>query len=473
MKSIRFSHIFAWPLLLAAFMFASCDLVGSIGDIEPKYVLTDNTVINDEATAEHNLNGVYASLRSQSIFWFRHYMDMLTGTESETNIDGLEGFKENNVLETNDGVSANYLALYGVINEATSFIYNVSKSGVNGISDVRKKEMIGEAHFLRALAYFYLLRQYGEFYDLDSEYGIVCTGDVPIRMSRPIARSSVKDSYATIISDLDDAIANAPDVALHYRVSRTAAKALKARVMLYMQDYKSAGDLAQQVIDESADAGYSLGEDYRTMFAQGHDMEEGLFVLYTSYPNEVDVDANWDVSPGAKLQGLAVSLTGDGSTDRRFTEIFVNEDPDESWIMNYKYPNNSMDTEVSENTYFFIRLSEMYYILAEAEARQGNLAGARTALKQIICLPRTGYASEYVDEISNADFLLVVLQQKWMELATESNEEWYDLVRYHVADGLAIAPTYVSSDAHLTMPIPRTAMAGNNLLKQNPSYTTR
>lgn len=451
---------------------ASCDLLGPIDDIKPQYKLTDETVISDLKSAESNLNGVYASWRNIRIAWFRHYLDVLTGTETETFILGIEGFSDNNVLTTNAGVEYNYAALYNVVNNATSFIHNLTANPkVKGLSDERKVEMIAEAKFSRAMAYHYLLRQYGEFYDLESPYGIVLYGEEPVRDNVSIARSSVADSYKAIEQDLDDAINHAPEFAEHYKISRTTAKALKARVMLYKKEYVQAAELAAEVIAESEGSGYALEGDFIAMFANTFYSSEGLFILYTSYPNETDPDSNWKSNPGTTLSKIATSMI-EGSTDTRYKNIYIDINSTKTpWIKNNKYPYR--DYDAMQNTYIFIRLAEMYYILAETEARQQHWDAARTALKGIICLPRAGYTEEYVDAIPNDKMLELILKHKCLELASENNEEWYDLVRYHVEDNFRIVPDYVASDAHLTMPIPRKAMSGNNLLVQNPSYENK
>lgn len=455
---------------MSVLLFTACDLVGSIDDIEQKYVLTDENVISDATSAEVALNGVYSSWRNIRIAWFRHYLDALTGTETEANIVGMTGFSSNNVLDTNTGVADNYIALYNVVNNASSFITNVGKGDVKGLTDERKTEAIAEARFHRAMAYMYLLRQYGEFYNLNSKYGIVLYQDNPIRDNEAISRSTVKESYDAILSDLDFAINNAPVYTYHYKVSRLTAQALKARVLLYQQDYRNAAATAMQVINEGVAYGYYLEDNFTSIFSNSYSSSEVIFALYNSYPNERDADSNWNQYSGNTIMTLAYSVGAAEGVDRRYFNTFENLDPSKYWLRNNKYPNYYYDTAEPENTYFFIRMAEMYYIVAEAEMRSGNEAAARQAMKDIICNERAGYDENYVDNIPAEDFLLMVLQHKWLELATENNEEWYDLVRYHVHDGLVIAPTYVTSDAHLTMPIPRTALAGNNLLEQNPSY---
>ena len=120
------------------------------------------------------------------------------------------------------------------------------------------------------------------------------------------------------------------------------------------------------------------------------------------------------------------------------------------------------------NTLFFMRLAEVYLIKAEADARMKRFDDARESLNAITT--RSGYADGYVDGIVDDDLLPMIFKHKWMELAFENNEEWFDMVRFHTLDGMVIAPVYIANDKHLCLPIPRIALAGNNLLVQNPSY---
>lgn len=450
-------------------LVTSCDLLGKIDDIEPQYKLTDETVMTDLKSAESTLNGVYASWSNIRIGWMRHYLDAITGVEGDKNILGMEGFSKNQVDITNEGVAYNYEALYNVVNNATSFIYNLAqKPNLKGVSPERRAEMTAEAKCMRAMAYLYLLRQYGEFYNLGSTYGIVLYGDEPVRDNISMKRSSVADVYETINDDLDDAILHAPEFTEHYLISRLVAKALKARVMLYMKDYPKAGSLAQEVIDEAEDYGYALEEDYLDIFTNSFYSSEVLYALYSTYPDEKYGGGQWNTSTAGKNTTLIADEIGEGEKDKRFVKIYSEIDPDKKYVKNNKYPFSSY--EFMQDTHYYVRLAEMYYIVAEAEARQQHFDLARMALKGIICLERAGYSEDYVDGIADNNMLEMILKHKWIELCTENNEEWYDLIRYHVEDGFVIVPTYVASDIHLTLPIPKDAMAGNNLLEQNPSY---
>lgn len=477
---MKYKYFIIVPLL-SAYM-TSCDLLGRIDDIEPEHTLTDETLITDAKSAETILNGVYETWREFNIGISRHSINVLCGTEANrVDITGGKDFSNADIKDDNIMVENIYTSLYKVVNMANSFISNMESASPQGLSENRKKEMLGEARFHRAFAHFQLLRRFGMFFDLASEEGIVVFLE-PKRDNDPKERSSVSDAYKYIIDDLNYAITNAPEIAEgHYYVSRTVAKALKARVLLYMNDYKNAAIIANEVLSEAAAYGYELEEDYMDIFRQGYDSKEILFAPYTSYPNEECTIDLRSAKPGGTLKMVADKLvagvgneeTGEGY-DYRFAQIYASDyiTAEQGEAPTSKYTNKYIQTSTGvgtpTNTHYFMRLAEVYLVLAEAEARENHLDLARKALKTIT--DRAGYDKNYVNTISDVDLKDYIRMHKCMELNAEDGEEWYDLVRYHVLDNLVLVPDYIKRDKCLIFPIPRTALAGNDLLEQNSIY---
>ena len=125
-----------------------------------------------------------------------------------------------------------------------------------------------------------------------------------------------------------------------------------------------------------------------------------------------------------------------------------------------------------EDSYYFMRLAEVYYIAAEAEARQGQYAKARTLLTTVI--ERAGYTEDDVNAIADGDLLSEILKHKLVDISNENFEEWFDLCRYNRKGGFegwtedekAELPTF----RRYLLPIPKASMGANNLLEQNPEY---
>lgn len=124
------------------------------------------------------------------------------------------------------------------------------------------------------------------------------------------------------------------------------------------------------------------------------------------------------------------------------------------------------------DSYYFMRLAEVYYIAAEAEARQGQYAKARTLLTTVI--ERAGYTEDDVNAIADGDLLGEILKHKLVDISNENFEEWFDLCRYKRKGGFegwtedekAELPTF----RRYLLPIPKASMGANNLLEQNPEY---
>ncbi|WP_436414197.1 RagB/SusD family nutrient uptake outer membrane protein [Petrimonas sp.] len=464
--------------ILFSVSISGCQLIGSIDDIKLENVLTDEELIVDAKSANIALNGVYASWMHIDIGWFINHLSILSRTINDAAIIGTEGFALNDVKEENEMLERNYLALYNVINMSNSVISKLEADAPKDIEASRLSEMVAEGRFHRAMAHLMLLRQYGEFYDLASPNGIV-TYDAPARSNTPKARSSVKVSFEYILQDLEFAAKNAPAKAKgHYLVSRLTAKALQSRVLLYMHQFNEAATVAKSVITEAPAAGYALEGDYLDIFRKRFMSQEVLFSLFTSYPEQTSPIVARNTTTGLSFQNVADELvpeekdlmTGTGLDPRfgmAFSELSVSMEGNATTGTN-KYLTTTFGKGDALNTYFFLRLAEVYLIKAEADARMQRFDDARAALKTIT--DRAGYDESYVNSIADNELVSLIFKHKWMELAYENNEEWFDMVRLHKLDGMQIAPNYVATDRHLCLPIPRTALAGNNLIEQNTSY---
>ena len=127
------------------------------------------------------------------------------------------------------------------------------------------------------------------------------------------------------------------------------------------------------------------------------------------------------------------------------------------------------------DSYYFMRLAEVYYIAAEAEARQGQYAKARTLLTTVI--ERAGYTEDDVNAIADSDLLGEILKHKLCDMSNENLEEWFDLCRYNRQGGFESwtedEKAELPSFRRYLLPIPKASMGANNLLVQNPEYVNQ
>lgn len=468
-------------IIVTSILIAACEFVGDIDDIKPQNLLTDDNQITDARSAELSLNGVYSSWRTMNIGWFVNCIAALTQTQAPSYLYGVEGFVTNEVKKDNTRVKAYYIGLYKVINNANTLIQNLSKANPKDLTPQRKKEILAEARFHRALAHFQLLRSFGEFYDINSTYGVVIHSK-PVRKSQAKARETVAKTYEFIIKDLTEVIADASEqMRGHYYIGKVTAKALLAKVYLAKGDFEKSAKWAKEVLASSTGVGYLLEENFLDIFEKRQNSSEVLFapnVLQdiNDSPMEMDISLSGNETlvkiADELVEGEGNQQTGEGY-DPRFAKVYPKVDEFGDGMLtqkNNKYPQLSYVKGEPGNTLFVLRLAEIYLIAAEAEYRRagGDKQAAREYFQSIAT--RAGYAPNYVTNVTDKDFLVTLLKHKYIELSNETGEEWYDLVRYKKLDNLKIAPDYVKSDAHLLFPIPQAAISGNKLLVQNPTY---
>ena len=540
MKHIRYQ--FLALLSVSALTFTSCDLIGSIDDMEPDHVVTDLNYITDAASAQTALNGVYASWRSTGVSYLRYGIASMAHTQTQAMVMGADEFAAENIETNNSNVETAYTAYYNVINAANTFLVHINKN-IPGLSEEKRTEMIAEARCQRALAYLTLLKCFGEYWKQDSQYGVCLFKDELVRDNQVRQRSSVAETYKLISDDLDYAIAHCEQhPADHYHMSSLFAKALKAKMYFAQDNYPEAARLSEEVINEAETAGYELESEYANIFTEQFNSKEMLFAPYTANPNEL-MDASWFAfSPGSLLKKVADDLVPDDETGGDIVvpdpgeggdvvvpnpgeggdvvipggdgseggDVVLPGDGDDGGIVipggdggDFPFPPGEDDAAsydplytwaykgggmtgiakyskltpefMFEDSYYFMRLAEVYYIAAEAEARQGQYAKARTLLATVI--ERAGYTEDDVNAIADSDLLGEILKHKLCDMSNENLEEWFDLCRYNRQGGFeswtedekAELPSF---RRHL-LPIPKASMGANNLLVQNPEYVNQ
>lgn len=536
---------------------ASCSMLGSLDDLEIEYVQTDDTVISDAASAENLLAGIYTGWKTFGVSTFFANQTVRAGVMPFSQIVGSEEFEINILEETNQSLENFYTGMYFIINNANSFIAALEKAAPQDLAAERYDEMLGEAYFMKALSEYYLLCMFGEFYDLDSKYGIVLWNE-PVRSNTPRARSSVRESYTTILEDLTRA-ETAPVAPALGHAGRYAVMALRAKVLLYMQDYAGAAEVAGDLIAEN---GYAMEDDFLLPFVNPYSSTENLFNLYCSYPSATQSNfySNYYNNPGDTLTALADELVGEPD-DGYFSEIdsgmywdWLAEDANEQGMLDYfnamyeeyfgpdyygsvqdiideymgyemteeeareavaqmiaeyaasvgadltvefngsgydyrflqtydpvlaqgensmsKYIYNDWpETAGPSNSIFLLRMADVYYVKAEAEARQGSghLAAARTALAAV--LERAQYTEQDVTAMASTaeDLVPNIMKHRYMENFGENMDDYFDQVRALKIDGTNFCDNpLVGSGKTLIAPVPRAARAGNDLLEQLP-----
>lgn len=340
----------------------------SIDNVQPINKLTSENTIRDEQSAQSVLNGIYSGWRAIELNAFPLHLSAL-GTEGffSGTVSGSTGFNANQVKAENIYMGFLYNAHYKIINGSNFLIEELEKGKAIGISNERKSELIAQAKFSRAMAHFNLLRYFGEFYNLNSTYGIVIRNSfsTEIVFSK---RNTVQEVYTSILADLEDASSNGPSFIPHYYAGKVAATALKARVKLYMNDYEGAASAAQEVLLNTE--GYKLETSYKSIFTKTYNSSEAIFAIYhTQTPeggsgmyqvNRTKYSETLSALADGQISG-AGSLSGNGSGyDPRFSFAYAADSKGPN--LNGKYPANTFSANTENSTLYYMRLSEIYLI---------------------------------------------------------------------------------------------------------------
>lgn len=471
-------------------LVVSCFLVlnsCSIEDVESNNVLLEENVITDETTAQNVLNRIYNSGLRNAMYGKGIGGMSGSGIVVELTLAGTEAipisdrhssfmpFSTNNVLNNESILKSLYMDMYYNINLSNYFIELVGKGDAH-VSETRKNELLAEARFFRGMSHFNLLKVFGEFYNLDSDLGIVISTK-PVKSDAAYPRNSVLDTYNIIISDLQFAADHGSNGREHFYVTATVAKALLAKVQLYMGNFGQAAVNAMAVINNND--GYTLEPAFNAVFND----RWGSETLLASYVNMFNEGAQAhrfslnDLAPSGSFVALADAqdgVLGNGSADYasgydpRFTFGFYRDVSNPNGLIG-KYPFATNASNGSGNAIKILRMPEMYLIFAEAEARRsgGSLSDALEALNAV----RNRVPGIALKSLSDKATLLEdIRNEKILELYYETGETWFDLVRYDRLGDIDVSnikPSVTSSDK-LIYPIPNDALLGNELLVPNP-----
>ncbi|MDR1672608.1 MAG: RagB/SusD family nutrient uptake outer membrane protein [Bacteroidales bacterium] len=186
---------------------------------------------------------------------------------------------ESGVASSNGMLGNLWLSGYQIINRCNLVIANMTGKFS---SDAKFNQYVGEAKFIRAYAYYVMVRVFG---------------DVPLvveDIAQPMdvfnyGRESVSNVYVRIIDDLTDAISKLPDSYSAQseigRVTSTAAQAILADVYLTRRQYAEAKSLYEAIIaKEGAGLGLIDGAQYKSIFsAENVNNKEIIFAVRYAY----------------------------------------------------------------------------------------------------------------------------------------------------------------------------------------------
>ncbi len=500
---MRLYHIYKLFLLmvLALTLWHCSDFL----DEDPNFI-TEDSFYKTAKDARLAVNGIYETLGGGSVnrsfegVYFNNYWTIVA-LASDEGIPGPLAFDDNYKQLANYSLGATNTVIENVWSDFYVAI-NAANLAIDNIPNIQmdnelKNRLLGEAHFLRGLFYFELVRMFD---------------DVPLELHATtsftsesyLARTPSPKVYTQIITDFTFAEDNLPGEftgADKGRPTLWSAKAYLAKVALTNGDWQTAVNKTEEVMSGP----FGLWADYKEAFLiANNNGKESVFAI--NFDKGTSFEEIWEGShlnfrtmaqeyraiPGAGGADLEIpterlyNLFDD--LDRRKSVTFVSEDVinGENVVLSgphiHKYWDREAEPNGTPNTINdlqLIRYSDILLMHAEAlnEINTGPTAMALNAINQVRARARNnaGIIENVLPDLEATltyeAFKEAILLERFKEFVWEGHR-WFDLKRFNkfvekineAKPGSAVRPQ------NMFFPIPQRERDTNTKLTQNDGY---
>jgi len=510
MKSIK--HILLSVLLIAA--FSSCN--GWL-EVIPQDKQTSDAYWNSQEDVDAVLNSGYLYLRNMTISYLIPLGELRGGSIYSITTNKLQSFQ---VKPTDESI-CNWGPFYQIVNIANVVLANAKKAQAKDdtYEDEELKAHYCEAYFLRALSYFYLVRNW-------REVPLITTAFEDDSHTYNVAKSSEADIIKQIKSDILAALNTGAAKETYSttwetkgRATKWALYALMADVCLWSEDYAKAEEYCDDLMNAHSGNAPALmttptHAKWFSMFNPGNS-NESIFELQWEYQENQtntlpvlfdNLNTNRKYQLSSKLleefkSEYTYTLDNELEAVRSlyggfYTENLLTWESATNGFV-WKYCGSQTLTDKRTATYYdpnFImyRMADVFLMKAEALVlKSDSKADWKTAvslvdsIRQRSNLEKLGYSDDYKEE----DILKMILYERRMELVGEG-KCWYDLLRfgrrsnnkyktmflvdnvtlYNKQAGESWLISVMSNDDALFLPISESELKANSLLVQNPYY---
>ncbi|MEM9685498.1 MAG: RagB/SusD family nutrient uptake outer membrane protein [Bacteroidota bacterium] len=495
MKTYRFF----FTIIIFLLLINSCS-EKELDVIDPNN-LSPESFFKTEAQVQSAVNAVYANLQTRGLYSRHMFFSHDNMSHENAGNPQLEADKRQYLdfsFDSSHGPIGDFWeSCFRGINKANFVIGH--EEAIHAIPDallneVRKQKFIGEAKFLRALYYFFLVNRFG---------------DVPLITVIPesgagFPKSSREEVYQQIITDLQEAaeVLLDKDIEENGRATRGAAIALLGKVYLYRAQYQLALDAFNSL------SGYALETEYFDNFTEEN--EHGIESIFeVEYDDDLGTSAQWDSSVSgagpneATFRGQEYGLLNWFNVypsddlldeyepgDTRYADNFYAEGDSYAggaytitagdltsgelrragWkkYQNY-YKDVSEDMESGIN-FKVIRYADVLLMMAECENALGNQTNAIAYIDQVRARAGLPLLADG-PALSQEDVFQAIVHERKVELAGEQ-VRFNDIIRWGLA-ATELATTNFQIGKHELWPIPDREITSNENIgpeDQNPGY---
>ena len=498
------------PVMAFALTLASCDM-----DKEPYDAIPDSEALQTPTDFANMRVGLYDGLRSciGSESFYNAPDVQCDGFNAVAGYSGAQNWMYDWTFTTTLGAASTVYGNCQAIIARSNFLidgYNkcdMSNPNIFTANDIAQVKVIkGEAFFMRAFSLFELAQYFCADYDENNadekNSGVSYRLDYypSSNSSSYPARKTLRETYKQITDDLDSAALyiNKPGEQSAFYVTVDAIKAIKARVALAMDDYETAEQMAEKVINSNTYTLANSTERMEELWWNDFDTES-IFKLAVKRPTEsagqtgaIFLPYTEGSSPDYIPTKTLVDLYDDADyrKDVFFMDLTITTNTGTSGTVKVlnKYTEQAKPCYTGDEYSRFmiepkvVRISEMYLIAAEAYAMDGNTSRGAYFLNELMKKRIDGYQGQ---SYSGQSALMSAIRDERTREFVGEGMRLFDLKRWHLGmergepqqENLCNAPGATTTElsvnannARFIWPIPQHEIDANPQVKQNPGY---
>ncbi len=475
----KFNKVKIGALSLAFMMsVSSCDK--DFLEAVPELDLSDATVFSTPARVLSQVNGLYASAKSGSLFGGRYqiYNDIRAEEWVNRTTNSVTGYStyQGNQDPTDTYIASFWSQGYLTINRINLFLDGLA-ANPNAVDAALATNYKGEAKFLRALTYFSLVQIFAKPFQSDNG----ASKGLPLRLkgessnaNNELARSTVAEVYAQVLKDLNEAEAELPDtystpLLRTTRAHKNTVIALKTRVLLAKGDYAGVITEANKIVSATAPfkspsrAVHELLADVVSVYRTPYTSNESIFSLPMAETNAPGTQnqLGYYFNAGNVEYTINTGPTGIYSnaqwraTDDRKAKLTVATTSVAAAPSSIKFSGVSPFIDYVP----IIRYAEILLNLAEAEAEAGSADRALALLKAVH--NRSDATYDFGTLATKAELVNAILTERRIELFAEGFRTNDITRRVQPINSFGAGALIPSSDARYIFGIPNTEIQTN------------
>jgi len=375
-----------------------------------------------------------------------------------------------------DNQAANWKNLYDVIGKANAAIKYIPSIEM---SPVLKNHYLGEAYAMRAWAYFYCVRVWGDVPLYIDPIEEISQGIYRERTSKDIILNNV------VLPDLEQAY-YLIDKSNTNRIRMNVATvcALMMDVNAWMHNYENVIKIKEEKVNSLSTSnwvlvnygGNSFDAEWRAMFIEsvaGSIPNEVFFkIAYDQFGNGVNKSVSYFGSSSSLVYMSNSLLNVYESTDKRSSCQWLSTGTERRMTKKFWKDGavfqNSENKEMSDNDLVLYRYADITLLYAEALNEVGRTFDAIEYLN--MTRTRAGNAPYLYSSFGTKTQVLdAILNERRKEFVGEG-KRWFDLIRTNRWKEIMHPINNMSEEWQILFPIHRDHLIQNINIKQNPGY---